>query len=77
MPTLLEAAASLLMEHVVSGTRLYSDSPVTWTRCQEFHKGYQTVVGGFALAGLPVSGTAGDADPLGLAGVRSVARGKF
>ena len=77
MPTLLEAAASILMEHVVSGTRLYSDSPSTWTRCQEVHKGYLIGVGGFMLAGLHFYRTHYDFDGLGLAGVRSVTRGKF
>ena len=49
VPTLIEATVCILMEHVRSGTRLFSDSPSTYTRCEEqFSSGiYQLVVGGF------------------------------
>jgi hypothetical protein len=43
------------MEYIRSGTRLYSDSPYTFTRCQEkYNDKYQLVVGGFASGGLLV-----------------------
>ena len=34
-PLLLDATVSILMEHVRSGTRLFSNNPWTYTRCQE------------------------------------------
>ena len=46
VPTLLEAAVCILMEHVETGRRLFSDDPWTYTRCQEKVKDYQTVAGG-------------------------------
>ena len=56
VPMLLEAAVAVLMEHAVTGTRLYSDAPWTYTRCQEaYNASWQTVFGGFAAAGPYVS----------------------
>jgi hypothetical protein len=54
MPKTLEAAVSLLAHHVRSGERLYSDSPWTYTRCEEKVNNNQwlVVVGGFSAAGL-------------------------
>ena len=54
VPTLLEAAVCILMEHVHTGNRLYSDSPWTYTRCVENVRGYRTVIGGFSAGGLRV-----------------------
>ena len=52
VPMLLEAAVAVLMEHAVTGTRLYSEAPWTYTRCQEaYDASWQTVFGGFAAAG--------------------------
>ena len=48
VPTLLEASVCILMEYVTSGTRLFSDSPWTYTRCQEKDNSYQVTVGGFS-----------------------------
>ncbi len=50
MPTVLEAATCILMEHVMSGTKLYSTNPYTCARCEE-DKG-QTVIGGFDDKGI-------------------------
>ena len=50
VPTLLEAAVCILMEHVHTGNRLYSVSPLTFTRCIEKYKGYQAVIGCFTPA---------------------------
>ncbi len=55
VPTTLEAATCILAEYSRSKNRLFSDRLWTYTRCQENVKGYQTVVGGFAPAGLRVS----------------------
>ncbi len=54
VPTILEAAICILAEYSRSKNRLFSDSPWTYTRCQENVQGYQVVVGGFAPAGLSV-----------------------
>ncbi len=52
VPTILEAAICILAEYSRSKNRLFSDSPWTYTRCQENVQGYQLVVGGFAPGGL-------------------------
>ena len=52
VPRLLEAAVCVLMEHVETGTRLFADNRVTYTRCQEKINNYQTSVGGFMVSGL-------------------------
>ncbi|MCB1149796.1 MAG: hypothetical protein KDK48_06480 [Chlamydiia bacterium] len=55
VPSLREAIACIFARLLQDGTRLYSDSPWTYTRCQENLNGFQTVVGGFAPTGLFVS----------------------
>ena len=50
VPGFLDAATCILWAHHHSGTRLYSDNPWTYTRCQEMVAGYHLVVGGFAPA---------------------------
>jgi NLR family CARD domain-containing protein 3 len=56
VPTILDAAVSIFMEYVQSGTRLYSDSPGTFTWCQEkYDAQWQLLVGGFAPGGLDVN----------------------
>ncbi|MBA3603600.1 MAG: hypothetical protein H0W50_08165 [Parachlamydiaceae bacterium] len=47
IPSALEAAVSILTHQVRSGERLFSDNPLTATRCLEVFKGFQGV-GGFA-----------------------------
>ncbi len=58
VPGTLEAAACILVQyfssHADSKTRLFSNSPTTYTRCQEKIERYHLVVGGFAPAGLNV-----------------------
>ncbi len=58
------------MEHVRTGTRLYSDKPYTYTRCQEKTDSWQLCVGGFGAAGLRVHYDYydGDASALGVSG---------
>ena len=53
-PTFLEASVCILMEYVISGTRLFSEILWTYTRCQEKYGSYQITVGGFEVAGLNV-----------------------
>jgi hypothetical protein len=66
VPTLLEAATSILKEHVRTGRRLYSQ---TYTRCQEVVIGYQVVAGSFSIAGFHLvnSGHYFNHEDLGLA----------
>jgi len=71
VPKRLEVAASLFMEHAKTGTRLYSDSPWTYTRCQEkYDKTWQTCVGGFAPGGLGVGFNFVDYEHVGVGGLR-------
>jgi hypothetical protein len=53
VPKAIEAAVSVLMHHVQGGEKLYSDSPVTYTRCEE-QDTYRLFVGGFGSGGLIV-----------------------
>ena len=55
VPGALESAVVMLLHHVRSGERLYSDSPWTFTRCWEKVQGVQLVVGGFSSVGLDVN----------------------
>jgi hypothetical protein len=69
VPTILAAIVCIFMEYARSGTRLYSDSPWTYTRCQEKHNAnWQLGVGGFAPGGLYVYGHGGGDESLGVAG---------
>jgi hypothetical protein len=53
VPTILDATVCILMEYFRSGTRFYSDSPWTHTRCQEnYNVNRQLIVGSFATVGL-------------------------
>lgn len=70
VPTTLEAATCILAEYSRSENRLFSDSPWTYTRCQENFQGYQMVVGGFAPAGLIVGIINYDIDDFGVAALR-------
>ena len=63
VPTTLEAVACIFAQYFSSSllraepgtyTRLFSDSPCTYTRTKDNVKGFQSVVGGFALYGLHV-----------------------
>ena len=54
VPQLIDAITCIFAEFVSSETRLYSDNPWTYTRCQEKTEGYQVIVGGFARDGLYV-----------------------
>lgn len=53
VPGALEIATGILMHHAETGERIYSDSPNTYTRCQEtLSDGYHVVVGSFGSSGL-------------------------
>jgi len=54
VPETLESAVCILSQYFGSNIRLFSDNPWTYTRCKDKVQGYQTVVGGFAPAGLGV-----------------------
>ena len=57
LPMTLDVVTCILMEHVQTGIKLYSDSPCTLTRCQEKVANNQcpVAIGGFAAGGLVVS----------------------
>ena len=57
VPGALEAAVVMLLHHVWSGERLYSNNPDTYTRCRDKDTdGDPVVVGGFSSGGLFVGG---------------------
>ena len=58
LPKALDAAVSILMHHIKRGERLYTDSPWTYTRCQERvnEQRWPVAIGGFAAGGLYVYG---------------------
>jgi hypothetical protein len=71
VPTTLEAATCILADYSRSEKRLFSDSPRTYTRCQESIQGYRVFVGGFAPAGLLVNNSfLHDSDSCGVAALR-------
>ncbi len=76
VPFLLESATSIFMEYVQSGTRLYSDNPWTFTRCQDkrpsAYPNYPLVVGGFSSGGLGVGLSSGDDGNDGVGGSRKL-----
>jgi len=54
VPETLESATCILSQYFGSNIRLFSNSPWTYTSCQENVQGYQVIVGDFAPAGLCV-----------------------
>jgi hypothetical protein len=70
VPEILESATCILSQYFGSNIRLFSDSPCTYTRCQENVQGYQVIVGGFAPAGLLLRHNCYDHDHIGVAALR-------
>lgn len=71
VPDTLEAATCILVQYFSdSKTRLFNNDPWTYTRCKEKVQGYQTVVGGFAPAGLHVICNGYDSVHIGVAALR-------
>ena len=56
LPTTIDVVTCILMEHVQTGVKLYSDNPLTYTRCQEKvdKNQWPVAIGGFAAGGLDV-----------------------
>jgi hypothetical protein len=55
VPNVLDAAVSIFMEYALTGNKLYSDSPWTFTRCQEkYNDKWQLAVGWFDENGLSI-----------------------
>jgi len=54
VPGVVDVIVCAMAEYARSKTRLFSNDPLTYTRCQENISGFQMVVGGFAPAGLDV-----------------------
>ena len=77
LPGALEVATTILSHYVRSGERLYSDSPWTYTRCQEFvadegDDKCPVLVGGFSFGGIDVDYFFGDVSSYGVAGLRKL-----
>jgi hypothetical protein len=74
LPKALEAATVILMHHVETGQRIYSDSPWTYTRCQEKVNNNQwpQAIGGFAAGGLVIGSYLVDRVYCGCGGVWNV-----
>jgi F-box-like len=72
VPDTLESAVCILSQYFGSNIRLFSDNPRTYTRCKNKVQGYQTIVGGFAPAGLDIRSYdfAYDYDNIGVAALR-------
>jgi hypothetical protein len=72
-PHILNATVCIFMEHVRSGTRLYSYSPWTYTHCQEkYDANAQLIVGGFVAGGLDITRSRGDSKHSGIGGLRKL-----
>ena len=69
IPRALEASVVMLLHHVRSGERLYSDNPLTYTYCQKNIEDYPPVVGEFSSGGLFVSPSIDADDAYGVAGL--------
>jgi NLR family CARD domain-containing protein 3 len=54
VPKALEAAVAILTGYVKTGLRWFSDSPYTYTRCQEEVEGCQVTLGGLGSSGLNI-----------------------
>ena len=70
VPETLESAACILSQYFGSNIRLFSDNPLTYTRCKDEVLGYQTIVGGFGPAGLIVDCSFYSDDDSGVAAPR-------
>jgi hypothetical protein len=74
VPELLPASICIFMERIKAGKCIYGIDPLTYTRCKEqveyMNKMYQTVVGGFAPAGLYVDYDIYGHDDIGVAALR-------
>ena len=70
VPGALEAAVVMLLHHVRSGERLYSDDPSTYTRCWEKVQGFQLIVGGCSSVGFSIYSLSYGYDYVGVAGLR-------
>jgi len=70
VPDTLEATVSIFSKYVSSGKYLFSDSPSTYTRCQENIRDFRVIVGCFASSGLDVNLNFFDQVPIGVAVLR-------
>ena len=57
LPKALDVTIGILIEHVQTATKLYSDNPFIYTRCQEKvgENRWPVAIGGFAAGGLDIS----------------------
>jgi hypothetical protein len=71
VPKVLDATVCIVTEYVRFGTRLYSNDPFTWTRCQEksdSDEDWQVGIGCYTSAGLHGNDNGGDSESSGVAG---------
>ena len=55
IPSAIEAATAIFTHHVRSGERLYTENPMTYTRCSEQISGkHPIVIGGFSRDGISI-----------------------
>ena len=70
IPETLEAAVCILAQYFDSNMRLFSDNPLTYTRCKNKVQDFQTAVGGFTPTGLCVRYRNSADDSIGVAALR-------
>jgi hypothetical protein len=70
VPNVLDAAIGIFMHYIRFGEHLFSQSPWTYTRCQEEIFGDQMFVGGLSPAGLYVHYDHIDCIIIGVAALR-------
>jgi hypothetical protein len=71
IPPILDATVCIFIEYIRAGTKLYSTSPWTFTRCKEKYDAiWQLAVGGFGPDGLNVTSSSGDDEDEGVGGCR-------
>jgi hypothetical protein len=78
LPGALEAATAILLHYVRSGERLYTNNPLTYTRCQELvawdFGNCPAAVGSFSSGGVSIRFVSSDGDlhGIGVAGLRKL-----
>ena len=71
VPTILDAAVSIFLEYLKTGTCLYGQNPWTYTYCQEkYRKDWQLLLGGCAPSGVLVFSNCYDREGIGVGALR-------
>ena len=72
VPKIAEVIICIAAKYLRSKTRLFSEDPLTYTRCQERVRGFQAVVGSFIESGFRVDLHFSNEDHFGLAALREL-----